>query len=304
MIFDLFQSMKNSVLVLCFLIGLFSCTDTDKIEAYPLVITQEFDSIISEDSKLMLGANPVVYAINFKDSVNLNDKKENEQNYFSQYDENFYTHDSLKIFVDDKNLDFHTSEFNIFSIPPPPPPRIKDSTYNKENGVYEYEYEYDTNATDKEFEELLLKMEQRKRIHYKTYPVYIYNYGESQTVIQKPITTELFILLEAKNKNNEWKPVEYFEQYGFLCGTGHRDYVLKPKHYLLSTVKRYKGDFRTKLRVKFRSFDNIFYSNEFEGYINYSQFQSDSIIEKTKQRLANRDSITISQKLKWMFLND
>lgn len=300
MVFAFSFPMKNSIVVF-FLICLFSCTGRDSVEAYPIITTQEFDSIISEDSKLMLAANPVVYAINFKDSVNMNDKEEDEQNYFGEYDENFYTHDSLKIFVDDENLDFHTSEFNIFSIPPPPSPKIKDSIYDKENGVYEYEYEYDT---DKEFEELLLKMEQRKRVHYKTYPVYIYNYGESQTVIQAPIITELFILLEAKNKNNEWKPIEYFEQYGFLCGTGHRDYVLKPKHYLLTTVKRYKGDYKTKLRVKFRSFDKVFYSNEFEGFINYSQFQSDSIIEKTKQRLANRDSITISQKLKWMFLND
>ena len=98
----------------------------------------------------------------------------------------------------------------------------------------------------------------------KSHPVFIYNFSEKDYVVG--FGALLYMHLEAKNDEGEWKPIE--EQGGYFCGTGIYNHILKPNNICLSSVYKYSGDFKTKLRLK--HLGN--YSNEFEGYINLEEF--------------------------------
>ncbi|MDP5092410.1 MAG: hypothetical protein NWQ17_03830 [Polaribacter sp.] len=213
-----------------------------------------------------------------------------EQNFFFISEFPKSKTDSLILFVDSQNDKFH-SEFHsdIFHLPPPPK-EIQDEFDVDEDG--DFQIEYDTINKDS------------IKKHYKMYPIYIKNYSSKNIEIEKPIAGgDFFMILEAKNLENQWKPVEYFEQFGFLCGTGHQNYLIKPNNFFVGGIIKYEGEFLTDLRVKFRSFDKVFYSNTFKGKINQSQFKNDSIIKNTKDKFRYKGEKSLQLKLKNMFLN-
>ncbi|MFT5754286.1 MAG: hypothetical protein ACI924_001517, partial [Flavobacterium sp.] len=47
------------------------------------------------------------------------------------------------------------------------------------------------------------------------------------------------------------------------------------KKYLATSIIKYHGNFKTKIRVKIRLNNHYYYSNEIEGFINQSQFNDD-----------------------------
>tara|TARA_Y100001972_G_C7627595_1_gene314886 strand:+ start:57 stop:959 length:903 start_codon:yes stop_codon:yes gene_type:complete len=104
------------------------------------------------------------------------------------------------------------------------------------------------------------------------YPVLIENISDSIWNID---TQEgwVFMIQEAKNDQGEWKPIEYID-YRAVCGNSFWSEKLLPSHYLISKIYRYDGEFRTKLRVRFVTENQIFISNEFVGMINPSQFEA------------------------------
>lgn len=245
----------------------------------------------------MQNSKSIIFKLNVPmDSVvDLNSFKYNflfdDQNFFFISEFPNLKTDSLLIFVDSQNEKFH-SEFHhdIFHLPPPPPKEIQDEfDVNEDNEFY---FESDTIYKDS------------IKTHYKMYPIYIKNYSSKNTEIEKPIAGgDFFMILEAKNSENQWKPVEYFEQFGFLCGTGHQNYLIKPDNFFVGGIIKYEGEFLTDMRVKFRSFDKVFYSNTFKGKINHSQFESDSIIKNIKDKFNYKGEKSLKLKLKNMFLN-
>ncbi|EPR73291.1 hypothetical protein ADIWIN_1722 [Winogradskyella psychrotolerans RS-3] len=281
-----------------------SCYNSENNITLPFVTPKDCDTIMAEQSITMLRSIPIVYAINVKDSLNMNFEVKYKSSDYTDDGIPLNSHDSIKVFVDNTRIKFHTDEFDILSFPPPPPPLpiIQDSILNLNDETNPNDH--DSLSINKYENKLLEKLEKRSKIHFKTFPVYVYNYGKEETIIQKPIAGDLFMLLEAKDKNEEWKPIEYLKQYSFLCGTGHEDYRLKPKHFIFSTVKRYEGNYKTKLRVKLMSFNKIYYSNTFEGHINYSQFDSEPIVNQTKSNFKYKDSITLIRKLNGLFLTE
>ncbi len=101
------------------------------------------------------------------------------------------------------------------------------------------------------------------------YPVYIWNPTTKITSIPvQGVTTE--IIQEAKDENGTWRPIEYWVS--GLCANGAWEYILEPNYYVITSVYKYSGEFKTDLRVKFRRDNKVYYSNSFRGSINRGQF--------------------------------
>ncbi|MFT3794963.1 hypothetical protein [Flavobacterium sp.] len=116
------------------------------------------------------------------------------------------------------------------------------------------------------------------------YPVLVYNASDTIQLVKKRLTDNgLEMIQEALDSDGIWKPIEFLYE-PYACGTGHADFLILPKHYLAAAILKYAGDFKTKIRVKIRSQDKIYYSNEIPGSINRSQFDQNIVKEFLKQR--------------------
>ncbi len=81
----------------------------------------------------------------------------------------------------------------------------------------------------------------------------------------------LICVMQALTKDKQWRPVQYW-QFSW-CGNSYFDQLLLPKERVsLLTKLPKRGDYKTKLRYKLAGTDRFYYSNEFEGYINYQEF--------------------------------
>jgi hypothetical protein len=283
--------MKNLLLSTLVSILAFSACKNDTKLNFPALITSPYDTIIQLNSKQMLLSEPIVYGANIKDSLDFSKEFDydiyKEEAPFEIYEKT----DSVLIYVDTSYNDFHSNEMNKLMVIPSPPPKPSDS-------IYEYDDDYFNNV---EFKEQWLK---REKEHYNTIPVYVYNFSNSNRIISKPIVNgELFLQVQAKDKNGVWKPIEYNYIPGFICGTGHQDYLLEPKHFIVSTIKKYSGDYKTKMRVKFMSLQKIYYSNEFDGSINYSQFDLVKEVIQMNKRYSDSNNKNFDYKKKLIFLD-
>ncbi|WP_420572249.1 hypothetical protein [Kordia sp.] len=99
----------------------------------------------------------------------------------------------------------------------------------------------------------------------KAYPLYISNISTKDT-ISLGFNFDIRTGLEAKNREGIWQPIERMTFVG--CPVGLQEFVLKPGDTILTSTPIFKGDFKTKLRLRLGDT----YSNEFEGYINEQQF--------------------------------
>jgi len=114
------------------------------------------------------------------------------------------------------------------------------------------------------------------------------------------VNRQLEIIMEAKDSLDTWRPIDYyFQDPG--CGTGTSCVYLKPGYYILTTIPHYSGKYKTFVRTKIKTNNKIFYSNEVNMSINYSQFT----IPYTQTGILNltvRDLYSDSLLQKWMFL--
>ncbi|MEM6379655.1 MAG: hypothetical protein AAF705_15740, partial [Bacteroidota bacterium] len=100
----------------------------------------------------------------------------------------------------------------------------------------------------------------------KSYPVLIKNMENQSGRICTG--NQLTIILEAKDQDQNWRPIE--EPFYYFCGTGLTHFTINPNEILITAVPIYKGSFQTELRLRFG--DN--YSNTFKGSINPGQFET------------------------------
>ncbi|MDH4471346.1 MAG: hypothetical protein QE487_01995 [Fluviicola sp.] len=85
----------------------------------------------------------------------------------------------------------------------------------------------------------------------------------------------LIMIQEAQNEKGEWLPIEYWVYSG--CGNSYFDPLeLEPGKYVLVPIKKYSGNFKTKIRLKFKKDDTLFYSDSFDGSIDKSQFEKET----------------------------
>ena len=102
----------------------------------------------------------------------------------------------------------------------------------------------------------------------KAFPAYIINFTDSIQGVQNH-DGKIVVIQEALNTENEWKPIEYFSNSG--CSYSNGITILDTNSYLIFGVHKYKGDFKTKLRLRLNTNGNIIISNEYIGYVNKSQ---------------------------------
>jgi len=107
----------------------------------------------------------------------------------------------------------------------------------------------------------------KKRVYrnsYQAYPVILRNNSDSFAVIG--FGNDSPVLIEALDIDNVWKFITCELEY--RCGTGLRNIYLKAGSVVCLLIPKFKGNFKTKLRLKF----NNIVSNTFSGHINRSQF--------------------------------
>lgn len=103
---------------------------------------------------------------------------------------------------------------------------------------------------------------------YVFYPVYMIN----QTPNRKALLGKggcVFGIQEALDTNGYWRPIE---GRGFdFCGRGYFGLKIEPNEFVTILFPKYKGDYKTKIRVRIKNGDNIYISQSFDGFINESQ---------------------------------
>jgi len=104
------------------------------------------------------------------------------------------------------------------------------------------------------------------------FPVYIYNSTDSND-IENIIDYYLELIQEARDTNGVWRPINYIYRDLFSCLSTESCSTIKPNSFMVTTIPKYYGNFKTELRVKFRNNGKIFYSNPYLGSINISQFE-------------------------------
>lgn len=293
---------------LLFAVGLLfcSCTTRENLRL-PVLKTEPYIELTQINVDSMIVSMPLVLAYNVKDTIDLSEKFiENEDDRFRNYEypEAIHTTDSIQVLVDAKRQDFHVTIYNYLVPFPNLEIEAVDSIYRDQLGYYTYILDSVGRAKRaldyrKWYDEIYGK-------HFEAYPVYIYNYSKSVQKIDNPLSRELSFILEAKNGKGEWKPIEYIHRDSFVCGfSGQTDYLLKPGHFMVSYVKKYRGGFNTKMRVKFKSYNQLFYSNEFPGSINEGQFNGEPLLANLKQRYqgeGNKDLLEWG--IQYSFLDD
>lgn len=101
-----------------------------------------------------------------------------------------------------------------------------------------------------------------------SYPVYIINNSNLWHISN--MDPEFPILMQAMDRNGEWRHIEYRINFKICGGLFH---FLEPKSYFVTSARKYEGNFKTKFRLKFKQKGKFVYSNEFSGSINESQFE-------------------------------
>lgn len=85
----------------------------------------------------------------------------------------------------------------------------------------------------------------------------------------------LIMIQEALDEKGNWKPIEYWTYSG--CGNSYFNPLkLDSGKCVLIPIKKYTGDFKTKMRLKFKNWNDIIYSDTFEGTIEKSQFDKET----------------------------
>ncbi len=135
-----------------------------------------------------------------------------------------------------------------------------DSSYEK----YYESYKYRINKYKKYAEESHVENNQFTRL------IVIQN--TSQDTILIPTQDKSLIgLIEAKTNKNIWAPIEFW--WFSWCGESYNWINLLPNHSLIFGLKSDIGPERIEMRLKIHGNDTIFYSPEFVGGINSTQFE-------------------------------
>ena len=263
----------------------------------PVLITAAYDTIIQVDSKVMMEANHLIYGVNVLDTLDFSLKKDSNQADFINAKQGF-KNDSLIVYVDVNNANFHTHEINVSELSPPPPPSFYIPEFQEFDKVYRDSVFLEVMEKNK------IKNKQRLKKHYNTLPVFIYNQSDNNRVIvPSVINGELYLIVEALDKNNQWKPIEYNKVPRRICISDFEYYQLKPKHVMVSSILKYSGDYNTKMRVKVLNDQKLYYSNQFKGSINYSQFDTIQAVNDMNTWFSDTTNQTHSIKKKLIFLD-
>jgi hypothetical protein len=113
------------------------------------------------------------------------------------------------------------------------------------------------------------------------YPVYLVNSTNSNKLyfgkdyhgygIQEAIDTSRLA--------QDWAPIEQ-KAIGLECGNGEWAMVIRPGEFIMLLMKKYRGETKTKVRVRIANGPTIYVSKSFDASINQDQFQPGSFLTK------------------------
>lgn len=128
------------------------------------------------------------------------------------------------------------------------------------------------------------------------FSIFIKN-SSNENLVLVPQDNSLYLIQEAIDKKGNWKPIEFW---GFsTCGNSYERKINFNSNQIIELDSpKYKGDFSTKIRFKFRLNNQVYYSNSLPSTINISKFQRSKwfieFIEMFKMFPETED---------WVFLN-
>lgn len=84
----------------------------------------------------------------------------------------------------------------------------------------------------------------------------------------------LMMIQEALDERGSWIPIEYWVYSG--CGNSYfNPLMLDSGKCVMIPIKKYEGNFKTKMRLKLKTKISIFYSASFDGSIDKSLFKKE-----------------------------
>ena len=164
--------------------------------------------------------------------------------------------------------------------------RISDS--NIDNLVFEVRESQSSETLTNRLISLLiptkdsLTIEDHKKIDYASKKFRISrfaNYTDSTILIPR-ILNRITLLQEALDEDGIWRPIESSDDNLFCGNTDHGLIELKSGESIEIYIRKYCGEFQTKLRMKLLTKNEVFVSEEYVGYVNLEQFDLDSISDK------------------------
>lgn len=172
----------------------------------------------------------------------------------------------IQILIDTSRI-ISTKDNRISYVVPPPPP-ITPSILKEIDSILNINNQEDSIKSSN----VKQKIEQEKTDSWvNNYPVFIVNYTDTIISLTYEDISGFKMVQEAKDSIGTWKPIQYW--HWNWCGNAYSSIDLKPKYFALTRTPKFSGEYRTKLRLKMRFFNKTYYSNEFNGRINYSQFE-------------------------------
>lgn len=255
--------------ILLFVLLVFSCSRNKS--DYPQLSVPQQPDVLSVDTKEMLSVDPVVFGFNFTQDTDdkshiyksfdkiKNKAKETRLVYFG----GMVLNENFIIIPQDTVLP--RMDLSV----------IVDTTYTIPRKGIQYKNHIPTFdrklIVDEESEIRLMKpyYDKRKRLSERwieCYPVLIYNKSKKAAVV----TCKL--IQEAKDEKGIWRPIEFMKNGPASCCIPSPEMKLFPECYFATSIIKYHGSFKTKLRIKYASQWEVYYSNEFNGYVNPSQF--------------------------------
>lgn len=117
---------------------------------------------------------------------------------------------------------------------------------------------------------------------YEYYPVYLVNSTKNDKLFLGK-DSHVFAIQEAQYKTkyrNRWYAIEGA---GFdFCGNGTWGMIVHPREFMMFLMRKYQGDYLTKIRVRFRNGESLYVSTAFNGMIDERQFliEEESYLDK------------------------
>jgi hypothetical protein len=107
-----------------------------------------------------------------------------------------------------------------------------------------------------------------KHIPETYFPVYVVNQTPTSKILLGT-GSNVYAIQEAFD-GKTWRPIEAVQ--GDWCGMGRWGLKINSDEFVTFLMRKYTGDFKTKMRVRVKVGDMIYVSNPFIGSINRSQF--------------------------------
>ncbi|VXB97406.1 conserved hypothetical protein [Flavobacterium sp. 9AF] len=120
--------------------------------------------------------------------------------------------------------------------------------------------------------------------------IYLKNNTKDSLLLSKQ-DWHLYLIQEAKNKKEEWKPIEYWS-YSW-CGNSYYSEKIESGKIIKTDTEKYNGTFETEIRFKFLINNEIFYSNQLKCKIDMIQFE---IPEKFTKHSTYNNVLRVSNK--------